>query len=444
MSPRIDDGQRGVVGQQAASLAGGHGQHHPVDGERADVARTRRWRRAPRRCHRPGPAARCASRSVVGQPSERLDGHPGVHGDPPGRQGGGQLGGQPGGAAVERPEDRRRRRPGRTGSGWPGDGGGAETLHEAARQPVGSQQRREGGLGAEVVDAAGVDPADQRVDQALDHLVAEPGLDHCPPRPGRPVDPRIRPVGTDQVEPRPAADRPGRGCRTGPAATPGGDAQVQPVGHHPQPAPRPQRRAPAPRGRPGRRCSPSSLHSCGGLGPPGQEGVGGHVDGPPAELGGADLAAGPAAGLEDDDPRARSPAPRRGPDQLPRGGQPGHAATDDGDDRAAGRCVAHVRVDRVAVPSAASRTTLGQHGQERRVVVERGGPGEGDARARRPWPAPRCRGRRGSRGGRRRSRPGRPPRRWLPRPPPAPSRPAGRARSTGRRSVRRSARPSPR
>ena len=153
----------------------------------------------------------------------------------------------------------------------------------------------------------------------------------------------------------------------------------------------------------------------GGLGAPGQEGVGGQIDGASGELGRSELAADPVARLEHVTTGAGVAVPaRRAGDQLPGRGQPGDPRADDGDGRSVApgsRRWRPVTDRRPCAPLGAPPPAhhAGEHREEPRVVVE--GPGPGEGHPGRPGHArgPRRRGRRGSRGGRRRTRPGTPP-----------------------------------
>ena len=73
-------------------------------------------------------------------------------------------------------------------------------------------------------------------------------------------------------------------ARPGQRPPPGGDAEVEAVGHGPEPAPGPDGGAGGPH-RDQLVGQPELVAQLGGLGPAGQEGVGGQVDRPPGELG---------------------------------------------------------------------------------------------------------------------------------------------------------------
>ncbi len=153
---------------------------------------------------------------------------------------------------------------------------------------------------------------------------------------------------------------------------------------------------------------PSSAHRLGRLGSPAQEAVGpGRPPAPPRRRPRAGPPAGrwprapdvTGAGRPGPGARRSAPRPRPGrrcprPPRPPSGrrgrGRPGH---------------------RPPSASGVARTTPARTAQEGRVVVERGGAGEGQPHPPRRPPGPRSRGRRAPRGGRPRSPPGTPRRR---------------------------------
>ena len=160
-----------------------------------------------------------------------------------------------------------------------GDGGGRRPPHEPAHQAPGlvggGEQDREGGRRAQVVDVAGVDPPDERVDQPLDHRPAEPPPDdlaHGPVAEGRRPGARwgltrSRATRSDSGRaarmPDRASGHHGWGPRgSGPRASAG--AGPGPRWRRPRPPPGParrsaraRRRAPSPRAAgPGRRRRP--------------------------------------------------------------------------------------------------------------------------------------------------------------------------------------------
>ncbi len=243
--------------------------------------------------------------------------------------------GQAGRAVGEGPEHRGRNRGG-SGRGGPGRSGGpdpTESVHEASRLVRHRDQYRHHRGGTEVVDTTGVDPAYQGVDQALDHRASESFSDDLPDRPvahGR----TQAPVWFDQVPGHPQRLRRGEDPRPEQGPPPGRDTEVQPVGHGPEPAPRPDGGARRPY-RDQLVGGVELVDQPGGLGPPAQEGIGGQVDRPAVELGGAELASGPTARLQDMDDRGRASVPARGRDQFPGRRQPGDPGPDDGDGRPA-------------------------------------------------------------------------------------------------------------
>ncbi len=183
-----------------------------------------------------------------------------------------------------------------------------------------ADQLRQRGLQAQQVGPPGVDAAEERVDEPLDHLAAEPPADQLADRDvlGH------RAAGEQQVQRDPV--EPARRQQPGPG-------QRREVGRHPEQGPGRQRAqaAPAPhlggagRGRDrlqaGRREQGQPLRH------PAQQRVGALVDGPAGDLAAGHLAAEPATGLQQHDARVRAL-----PADLERGRQPGDAAPDDGDD----------------------------------------------------------------------------------------------------------------
>ena len=179
-----------------------------------------------------------------------------------------------------------------------------------------------GGRGgqAQALAAPGVDAAQEGIHHPLLHLPTEAGRDqgaHGHVAPGGNSGGRQH-----QVEGGPG-QAPGRhGPGPGQADQVGGDAQHQALGEGAEPAPRPDE---GPVGRGGLQLAvqaqlPAQLHPGRG---PGHEGVGSPVNGPAPEMGGHDLAPGPAAGLQDHDPRRRPSGGRVGR-QLPGRGQARH------------------------------------------------------------------------------------------------------------------------
>ena len=70
-------------------------------------------------------------------------------------------------------------------------------MHEAARLAGGSQQEGKGGGGAEVIDAAGVDTPDERIDQPLDDRSAQPFAHDVAYRPVAKLRPGDEPDGEE-------------------------------------------------------------------------------------------------------------------------------------------------------------------------------------------------------------------------------------------------------
>ena len=323
-----------------------------------------------------------------------------------------------------------------------------EAAHEAPGLVGGGEEDREGGRRTQVVDAAGVDAADQRVDQPLHHRPSQALPDdvtHRPVAEGRPG----RQMGVDQVRRPPAPTRPGSRI------------PERSSGHHRVGTPRFSPRAssaagPGPRWR-RRRRPPGPVRRSGRVrrrarsasGRRARKASAARSTAPSGELGrpGACRPVRPADSSTDDlGRRAVAVSPGGPPTSSHAAARPAMPAADHRDDRpgARGRC--RCRPGRTGHPAApaAARTTPARMARNRGSSLRDGVRAKATPTDRATLRRPRCRGRRGSRGGRRRTRPGTPPPRWRPRRPPAGSRGAGRARSTGRRSAPRSAMPPPR
>ena len=189
---------------------------------------------------------------------------------------------------------------------------------EAAAPPGGGVELGRHGLGGQQSGVAGVDAAEQRVDQAHRHLAAEAAADEvgdgevlpasrsgAAPGPGRRG---ARPVGESSRDRRTGTIRPGT-----PSIRPSGRARSLPA--DPQQGP--------PRLRGDQLGVDAELPAqAQAVGDPGDEGVGALVDGEAGERRGRDVAAQPAR-LEDGDLGGEGPG-----GQLPGGGQAGDAATD--------------------------------------------------------------------------------------------------------------------
>ena len=160
----------GAWSASRTAAGGRQGQDHAVDVEGPDEGREPvapvQWPRAgqgqpPRSGPPRGRAA--GSSDSTGTPVRRLHA--------PGGQGVDELGGQAGGAprrATRTPAAGRRPGAVRRRGVWPGtaaDGGPRMRLPGLLG---GGDEGREGGRRAQVVDPAGVDPPDQRVDQPID------------------------------------------------------------------------------------------------------------------------------------------------------------------------------------------------------------------------------------------------------------------------------------
>jgi hypothetical protein len=191
-----------------------------------------------------------------------------------------------------------------------------------------------------VVGVAGVDAADERVDQALGHLVAE-----AAPHQGADGDVALgRVEGDGEVLGRSGQALRGHDARGGQLVEVGGDAEHLRLGQQPQ-------RAPAPHVSPSRGGGhqvavdaegPAELDA---LGHAGQERVGGLVEGAAVERGRAQLAA-RGSGVDDDD---RGPADG----QLAGGHEPGDPGADDD------RVDAHDGEASARTRSASARRTVG-------------------------------------------------------------------------------------
>ena len=174
---------------------------------------------------------------------------------------------------------------------------------------------------AETVGAPGVDPAEQRIGQPLDHLPAEAPADDVVDRGVA----RTGASGQDEVEPG-AGDAPRRQqARPGQRADPGGHAEHEPVGQRTQATARPHVR---PAG--GRRhqlaAQPDSPAQVDRPRDTREEAVGALLDRQPAERAGEHLAAQAVARLVQGDVGA-------GLGQRVSGGQAGDAPADDGNAR---------------------------------------------------------------------------------------------------------------
>ncbi len=254
-----------------------------------------------------------------------------MHGDPPVRQGGGQPVGEAGGAPRQRPERRLRGGIGPLRRAGAPAHGPTHPSHQAARLVGGGQEERKGGGGTELVDSAGVDAPDERVDEPVDHGLTEALADDLAHRAVAEAHPRPQ-VGAEQVPGHPGRLGRGEDPRSEQWEPAGRHPEVQPGGHHAQSPPGPDRGTAAPHGH--HVPFQSELGAqVGGLRAPSQKGVGGQVDTAPGELGGPHLAADPVRRLEEMDLQ-RSTGGRAGADhQLPGGGQTGDTAAHDRHDR---------------------------------------------------------------------------------------------------------------
>ncbi len=179
----------------------------------------------------------------------------------------------------------------------------------------------------EVVDARGVDPADERVHQTVDDRSPESLADD---RSHRPVaNASAGSVRDEQVGRHPERLTRAQDPRAGQRPPTGGHPEVQPVGHGGQAAACPHRGA----GGSDRNQfvgQPELVAELGGFGTPGQEGVGGQVDRAAGEFGRSQLASHPIARLEYMHDRWGGTVPSRSGNQLPRRRQPGNAGADHG------------------------------------------------------------------------------------------------------------------
>ena len=226
---------------------------------------------------------------------------------------------QRGHAALERPEQGRARRVRRRDLG-------PECPHEAAAALRGGQQRREGRRGGHVVDRAGVDAPEERIDQDIDDLLAQLARHQGPD--GAVAD-RAPDVGAGQhgiagqAEHASRAEDPGAGGRP----EPGGDPERVPLGQRAQASPGPHRCA-AGRDRHQGVGEPQLCAQVDRLGAAPQEPVGARVDGPSRDDVAAQGAAEVWRRLEQHDRRGVGAALGTAR-QLPGRGQAADAATDD-------------------------------------------------------------------------------------------------------------------
>ena len=172
----------------------------------------------------------------------------------------------------------------------------AEAEQEAPRAVESGGDLRGARRQAELAGVAGVDAADQRVDQPIQHLRAEAVLDERAEVVGRGVA-----APHERLERRPRLARPAEQAGAGQRAEAGRHPQHQPVRDGVQRAVPPDV-GPAGRGR-DQVVEAELVGEVDGPGHPGQEGVGALVDrGQAGEGRGADLAAEPLVGLEQRDP----------------------------------------------------------------------------------------------------------------------------------------------
>ena len=240
---------------------------------------------------------------------------------------------QRGHAAVEGPEQRR---PVGVRCGDLGPQG----PHEAASALGRRQQRREDRRRGHVVDRAGVDAADEGVDQRVDDPLPELARHQ---RPDGAVADRARGRragagrrrGRGRSWPRNPSDT---GAGGGPE--PGRYPEREPLGQRARRRPRAHTDAPAPRDRDEHVGEPELVAQVDRLGPPAEETVGAHVDGTPTEVVAAQRAAEARRRLEHHD-RGRVGAALGAAGQLPGRGQAADASADD--DHPPGR---HVRAPR--------------------------------------------------------------------------------------------------
>jgi hypothetical protein len=209
-------------------------------------------------------------------------------------------------------------------------GGGRAPALAEAEQEAPRALEPSGHLGgarrqAELAGVAGVDAADQRVDQPIQHLRAEPLLDERPEVVGGGMA-----APHERFEHRPRLARPAQQVRAGQRAEAGGHPQHQSVRDGVQRAVPPDV-GPAGRGR-HKVVEAQLLGEVDGPGHPGEEGVGALVDrGQAGEGRGADLAAQPLVGLEHRHPRRRDLAVADPVAEVVRRAQARDAASDDGD-----------------------------------------------------------------------------------------------------------------
>ena len=330
--------------QQPGRGRGGHRQHDRVGEDLLGLpGRPEHQPPAARRAaqlahHRPDPDRRAAAgacrRHRRRQPAE------------PAADAGEHRPGQPG---------RFSRRPGDAAAGRAdGDAGGARSQHlfhrteQRALDPDGTGELRQGRVQRELVGVAGVHTPEQRLDEPVDDLTAEP----CGHEGAERDVATDRGAGQHVVQRDPGQARQGDHPAGGQRAQVAGDAHQLSRGQRPH-------RSPAPHGRPGDSrvhdvvAEPGRVHQRERLRPPGEQRLGAGVHGDAGDLGQCQLAADRGGPFED-----RHVHLARGPlEQRERGRESGDPAADHDDVRSRRDC-GH----RTCCPCSCTRsTTRGEH-----------------------------------------------------------------------------------
>ncbi len=205
---------------------------------------------------------------------------------------------QRGHAAVERPEER-----------WPVGVGrrhfGAQGPHEAAPALRGGQQRREGRGRRHVVDRAGMDPADEGIDQQVDHALAELARDE---RSDGAVADRAAGIGSGEHRITGEAQRTthAHDAGSGRWPEPGRNPEGETFGQRAQAPAGPDRRTPGRHGHQ-RVAQPHFAAQVDRLGPSSEEPVGAQIDDAPPDLDALQRATESGRGLEQGDRRGTGP-----------------------------------------------------------------------------------------------------------------------------------------
>ncbi len=207
---------------------------------------------------------------------------------------------------------------------------GAQAEQQRPGAPGGTVDLWGHGARAQPLGVAGVDPADERIHESLEHFATESVRHH---RPERVI--RRWPTGQQWLEGSPCHATGAQDARAGDRKELGGHAEHEPRRQSAELAPSPHVGAPD-RGRDQVTAEPESPAQLDCFGHPGEERVGGLVDIESREARGADVPTEPIAGLEHRDPRACV-------GELERAREPGDAASDDDDVRHEVLCTSSTR-----------------------------------------------------------------------------------------------------